>query len=105
MPRQKMQKFHPFVSRFVQLKQPLYSNFGCLNPGTLDSIEACAQNRARRAPFYRWCFSVLLVTAGPLSSHSLSAGTPGYIQGNCAVPQTTQTTETVPYKATQTAGD
>src|SRR6266436_6470207 len=113
MPRQKMQEFHPFVSRFVQLKQPLYSNFGrlmsilagCLNPGTHDTIEARAQNRGRRALFHRWCFSVLLVAAGVFLSHSLSAATPVYIQGNYAVPQTAQTTVTVPYKAAQTAGD
>src|SRR5258708_40341216 len=105
MPRQKMRKFHPFVSRFVQLKQPLYSNFGCLNPGTLDSIEACAQNRARRAPFYRWCFSVLFVAAGVFLSHSLSAAPPVYIQGKYAMPTTAQTTVTVPYKAAQTPGD
>ena len=46
-----------------------------------------------------------LLSLGMAVSAATASGKPAYVQGNYAVPQTPQTTVTVPYTATQTAGN
>src|SRR5215471_19449850 len=55
----------------------------------------------RRISCATWMLSLLVA----FSFLETKANTPTYVQGNYAVPQTPQTTVTVPYTATQAATD
>src|ERR1700758_3686707 len=61
----------------------------------------------RHIPFRRLLKRLAVLAGLPLVLlvHSAVAATPQYVQGNYAVPQTPQTSVTVPYTATQFAGD